>query len=546
MKSLKHALYAMLGIATIGFSACSNGDDEVATPNFPESPAAVTFTTADITKTLTVTPNYNWSIIADNSWLRFMEGDQTVSSLGGKATKEPITITMCVDENSRTFEDQTTEIKLSMNGQTKSIATVTLQKKEREIKFYNAAGETITAIEITYNENSDLYNANLSKIEANFAWKTISAPEWLKGFEPLSAEIDNDTKIAAIGSTWITADPAKFEDQAMSGTIVFQDAENETFTFPLSVSFVGADDKFISVSGLAYMIEFTASGNKIGLDGSVTDITEIPFSITALDGYEIFKIEQQTYEGMSYWQQCWWVNIFYDDTTRAIVPSNRKLLNAIQNEGEPRTASVFIIPSAYAKTMEYGYEDLMDESGNIKEIYLPYQYTISQAGKSANESVVSNEGLTVSYYSEANVYSTEIANSAATYSFTVSAVELPEGATGITVGNPDDGNAVVWSDATHFSITGYAGIKSGDTATGVVTETTNKTITFTITVVTNKRYLTNNTGEAVDYSGNKLTDPATYLYQPQNFNIPFMYTGGASTAACSLGLTQEAYTYPNR
>ena len=203
------SLASLLLAASILFVACGNDpvdvptDEPTPTPDVeqPSFPSAVTATVAPGSEyTISIEPNMAWEVSvpeATAAYFQIKSGENMVYTLRGEAGKHDVVISV---SNVEDFDaDHICEVTMKMQGKTQTIATLTLARKNREIKLYPVVvennafcyateGELIYAysnsevaaegMKMIWPEEMALYSTRV-KVESNFDWIVDGAPEWI-------------------------------------------------------------------------------------------------------------------------------------------------------------------------------------------------------------------------------------------------------------------------------------------------------------------------------------------------------------------------------
>lgn len=140
----------LLGSAVMLFTSCSSSEDEpVVQPVFPDM-ATLSIPAGETTCEVTFTPNLDWtvSIPTDSEtaqWFDLLDGEMAVSSISGKASTTPVTVTVVTSEQELFDEAPVCEVSLTMGGETKVIAKITRGTTARTFDLYASV----------YDENED-------------------------------------------------------------------------------------------------------------------------------------------------------------------------------------------------------------------------------------------------------------------------------------------------------------------------------------------------------------------------------------------------------
>ena len=140
----------LLGSAVMLFTSCSSSEDEpVVQPVFPDM-ATLSIPAGETTCEVTFTPNLDWtvSIPTDSEtaqWFDLLDGEMAVSSISGKASTTPVTVTVVTSDQELFDEAPVCEVSLTMGGETKVIAKITRGTTARTFDLYASV----------YDENED-------------------------------------------------------------------------------------------------------------------------------------------------------------------------------------------------------------------------------------------------------------------------------------------------------------------------------------------------------------------------------------------------------
>lgn len=122
------------------FTSCASNDEPVIEPEFPDM-AALSIPAGETTCDVTFTPNLDWtvSIPTDSEtarWFDLLDGEMAVSSISGKASTTPVTVTVVTSEQELFDEAPVCEVSLTMGGETKVIAKITRSTTARTFDLY--------------------------------------------------------------------------------------------------------------------------------------------------------------------------------------------------------------------------------------------------------------------------------------------------------------------------------------------------------------------------------------------------------------------------
>ena len=285
----KNIFYLLCGVLSIAlFTACSEDD-----PIIPEFPAATTATlVANGSTTLSINPNLEWSVeLSNKTDFYIADGQNKVGILHGTAGSHQLTV--FANDIEDFDEDHTCEVKMTMQGGTKTIANLTVKKVDRVLSVYAAKIEDGAYVgEVDENDNFIYTYADAAaekitmvysletgytsavKVNTNFDW-IVETPEWLQPVEGGDADTDVELVFAIAEDMY----PA-------SGTVAeikFLDANNEKQGGSVEIEFTYAPHA-LSVGWIEAPAFFDAA------DGS-----QWPFNEGAISDYEFMNTYEAYY-----------------------------------------------------------------------------------------------------------------------------------------------------------------------------------------------------------------------------------------------------------
>lgn len=246
--------------------ACSSDDKEQPSePTFPEKQTLEV--AAGQTYELRFDAEREWRMTSDKAWVRFiMDNDgQELPVAYGSGGENTLTIVM--KENGWAFDTESALLSLTMDNYSQPVFELTRPAKERSVKmtvkYHTQQSGYDTQIDISFADRTR-YQIGF---EANFDWKILSHPKWLKAL----SVITGDANVAASKLERIAiADesiPFEFADASNpENAIVIADRSGKhTYTFPLTYN--GLPDDAMSMLPTTTMstgIEFYYNGNLMG------------------------------------------------------------------------------------------------------------------------------------------------------------------------------------------------------------------------------------------------------------------------------------------
>lgn len=288
-------------------SACSDDDDNVVTPKFPEKQNIVC--NSGSTTEFTFEANTNWSLTSSAIWCKFEKDGMDEFILSGEAGKQTITI-IVTDDDKKVGSESVAKLELTMGGQTIVIGEVTRPVEDYELKIYDEAGNEIQELEVGYDKYTPF------KVKANFRFAATNLPSWvaLEGdalVGPVNKEVKGGLKIIQDGN--IEKYPIAASDD---NVITFADETGKGFR-SFKVIYKGMTPGAIEVTVPAtnrYGWTVSLDGKSFAQDGNTNTYTNrLPFTIKTLnDDYEIVFIEKGMYNNSLYlmdpeydeWMRC--------------------------------------------------------------------------------------------------------------------------------------------------------------------------------------------------------------------------------------------------
>ena len=413
MKSLLKITSLMLA-ASLLFAACqtdTTGGNEgnEPTPDVvePQFPTAVTDTVAPGSEyTLTINPNMAWEVSvpeATAAYFQIKDGDNMVYTKRGDAGQHTIVIAV---SNVEEFDaDRICEVTMKMKGQSQTIATLTLARKQRELKLYAIVVEDgafgyATEGDLTYAyqttevaaegmkmiwpEEMGLYSTRV-KVESNFNWIVDGTPEWIVPIEG---------GLAGVTELWIKGDETKYPMTEQSVVLSFVDATvTDKSISSLKITIPAATEIF-SVDGFTEKTEFNYKGYIYSsMVGEYVEGGAIA-SVLGIDGSTVVAVEFTEVAGLA--QAALnpeWLTIDYaawDAADAAVIQSRALNISVPQNEGHIRRATVLVLPQGIDATDV----DKLTLNGQIADEYKQYVVTVvEQAGNPGSIEIVGEQTM---------------------------------------------------------------------------------------------------------------------------------------------------------
>ena len=373
-------------------------------PSFPEAVTEAVLPGNEFT--LNIAPNYDWEVSLSESsvaYFQIKDGQNAAYRVRGTAGEHSIVIAVA---DVQLFDEQPVcEVTMTMQGQSKVIATLTMTATERVLKIYPVAiedgafayateGEQTYAYletEVTADGMTMIWPAEMAlystrvKVESNFNWIVDGAPEWI-------TPIEGGT--AGVTELWIKGDETKYPLSAQSATLNFIDAvATDKLVSSLKITIPAATDIF-TVEGLTEKTEFNFQGHIYSsMIGEYVEGGAIA-TVLGVDGSSVVAVEFTEAAGLVQAAlNPQWLTIDYaawDSSDNSVIQKRALTLSAAVNDGAARKATVLILPQGVAADNI----DLIALNGAITDEYKPYVATIvEQAGDPGSIEIVGEQTM---------------------------------------------------------------------------------------------------------------------------------------------------------
>ena len=373
-------------------------------PSFPEAVTEAVLPGNEFT--LNIAPNYDWEVSLSESsvaYFHIKDGQNAAYRVRGTAGEHSIVIAVA---DVQLFDEQPVcEVTMTMQGQSKVIATLTMTATERVLKIYPVAiedgafayateGEQTYAYletEVTADGMTMIWPAEMAlystrvKVESNFDWIVDGAPEWI-------TPIEGGT--AGVTELWIKGDETKYPLSAQSATLNFIDAvATDKLVSSLKITIPAATDIF-TVEGLTEKTEFNFQGHIYSsMIGEYVEGGAIA-TVLGVDGSAVVAVEFTEAAGLVQAAlNPQWLTIDYaawDSSDNSVIQKRALTLSATVNDGAARKATVLILPQGVAADNI----DLIALNGAITDEYKPYVATIvEQAGDPGSIEIVGEQTM---------------------------------------------------------------------------------------------------------------------------------------------------------
>ena len=399
MKNIKWLLgaFSML-LAMTTFTACSDDDDKLEVPVFPESVVLNCQPGENESAELVFTANQPWTLASSKLWCKFSVDGELQNSLAGKAGEQKVQI--IATDDVWDFENSLAEITLSMGGQTQAIAVVNRSANTRDLKMYQD-------IEHPFGEENpatlkySVVGISLENISvvANFDWEIQRYPEWIS--------IDGKYRVGKAGKTSVIAlDFAENADVRypleagdINNKIVFVNKDGQEYSIEIPVAYEGMPEDAVQFPMNTYGWTFSQDGSQYwtaSLSGEEVEKKEAPMKLQVITRDDEYKTvclsfdEKWGYTPLDEWST--WIYPEKDEQdVRNISISVRSNEEDMMtgNSGDPRKGMVLVLPSKKYEELGGDMNNLFDDLDGFFELkaqYTPYILVdFTQEGKEAIE-----------------------------------------------------------------------------------------------------------------------------------------------------------------
>ena len=340
---------------------------------------------------LTFTPNMDWTIsIPEESfkWFKILDGKFEEQSISGKASRiaKRITITTASDKS---FSLRSCKVNLTMGGQTKVIASYTIQAEGRVLDVYPAtytdngfsfsnesyvySSQKLTsedAIELVWDENENVFMFPIN-VNSNFEW-TATWPEWAR------TDITADTRVGDVPILMYGVDSKLPYDKA-EGVVTFNNGDESFASFKLTIP--GVREKFKANMGgyssltfdhAAYFRADAGTYSNEPIEGSIYGPKECRVEVLEL-----------TDNGYKTAPENFWLNVKVDNWDNvvgaAVLQKRGVTVNATRYVNNvDRGAMILLLPATAPSDLSEIFEaDMMQ----VKEEYAQYAIPATQLAR---------------------------------------------------------------------------------------------------------------------------------------------------------------------
>ncbi|MDE5623374.1 MAG: hypothetical protein K2I62_01920 [Alistipes sp.] len=403
--------WAMLLTAGLGLAlaSCSDNKEEegpAGTPIFPKAEEAEILSGESYT--LRFETNMKWKASIPASTVFYIEdGEHKVQTLSGEAGKGEVVIGSYEIENFD--EEHSCEVTLTIGGESRVVATLTITQQERYLTLRTSQVEDGDFVYSTEEEGlSYAYNEEPAEtidlqwpearsgymhpivVEANFAWRLAEKSEWIAD-EDYRGEAGQKVEILLKG------DPTKYPlDGDQAGKFVLCARSNPELKYAYTVTIPACRDYF-NISGFVAESRFNAQGQFYNASGSSWVDQGMHGYIVSADEPVIYKFVEVTEWGSSYLEadesQTSWINIKSElSDENNVLKTRRYDITVAENTTEKaRKGVILALPKSVADKVSDPYELAGTE---INEEYQKYIITtLNQAAETSGDFVEFYEDL---------------------------------------------------------------------------------------------------------------------------------------------------------
>ena len=394
----KSALVIAAAIAS--FAACTDPVEKPSeTPKDPDPvfPANVINKTvvAGEAVTITIEPNLAWevSVSGTGSGTEFWLDDDGIkkSKISGKQAGT-VTVTVVFANDEKFDVNRVCDVNLTMAGQTKKIAVLTLPSINRSCEIFAGtvvenefngefAADKVSEVTLVSFPGETGYAIPV-RVVTNFAWQ-LASDSWLKVTANNAAK--DNVESGSVGATEFIVSAILSDDNknGAEGTMKFIDPTNTAASYELKVKLPAYQDRI--EMELLTTFTFNAAGHVLNLNESYIEGLPALVDLLAVDATEVKVVEwndEQKYHAATFAEWATVTETRYDTYTAADMLA--KYTVEITVDANPLTtmryADVFIVPASKAGV---ALDDWFDAStGALKQEFAGYIIgRISQDGQ---------------------------------------------------------------------------------------------------------------------------------------------------------------------
>ena len=392
---MKRSIYKVFGIAAFAVAAmcaisCTEKEPEVKIE--PEFPEMVTDNEVEpgANIALVFTPNMDWTLsIPEESfkWFKILDGKFEEQSISGKASRLAKRVTI-VAASDKSFSLRSCKVNLTMGGQTKAIASLTIKAEARVVEVYPATysdngfsfGDegyiydtrkmtSDDVIELVWDENENAFLFPIN-VKSNFEW-TATWPEWAR------ADINAETRIGDVPVLMYGVD-SKLPYDETEGVVSFNNDQEQMASFKVVIP--GVRDKFkfniggyssLTFDHASYFRAEAGTFSKDPIEASIYGPKECRVEVLELTDNGYAKVNEP------------WLNVVvsaWDNVQGAAVLQTRSVTVSAPRytENKDRGAMVLLLPATAPENISDIFEAGMTQ---VKAEYAQYAIPVTQLAR---------------------------------------------------------------------------------------------------------------------------------------------------------------------
>lgn len=286
------------------------------------------------------------------------------------------------------FTDDIATIKITMDGTTQNLVTVTRKANVRAIKFYQQNAEDaskmdeVSEISLEWADNASSFLTNLY-VETNFAW-TMEVPAWVANNDAHPLATSGDAGLSA--KMWLFADYDNYTVEDMSANIVIKDATEATVTFELPIKATGSSAMMILGKAINSGLEYDQDGKYMSYDLNQNLTLEDSYSLSVKGSSDGFKVLAINYDRGWYgvqnpntWQMEYdasWVKVSEPTVTGNGGVRDFEYKISVDATSSSRYAALLVIPVSMIPEGFTTTDVLNSDENGFIEKYQPYSVTL--------------------------------------------------------------------------------------------------------------------------------------------------------------------------
>ena len=225
--TILHWTSVLLASTALTLAACTSDDDspeQTPAPVFPDL-AELTIPAGETTCEVSFTPNLDWTVSiptdAETSrWFELRDGEMPVSSISGKASSTPVSVTVATIAQEAFDQMPVCEVSLTMGGQTQVIAKITRANTARTFELfaseYNVTEVDDFTIPYVYSETAlTKYTGSATEIPYEEAPEEAVELKWPIRVGNYMYVFKSSSNFSWLASTpdWISVSSTPIEDE---------------------------------------------------------------------------------------------------------------------------------------------------------------------------------------------------------------------------------------------------------------------------------------------------------------------------------------------